>query len=124
MIVVDTNILIAHFKASDPLFALQTRRGRIRVHPLVIGEFAMGRVANRVAILSLLKEARKPSVASDAQVLELIERDEMFVKGIGFIDAHLVAATRLTPEATLWTRDKRLLREARRLSIAFDEASA
>ena len=38
----------------------------------------------------------------------LVERYHLFGTGIGYIDAHLLAAVRLTPGAALWTRDKRL----------------
>ena len=37
--------------------------------------------------------------------------------GIGYIDAHLMTAVRLTPGATLWTRDKRLLGAAEKLGM-------
>jgi predicted nucleic acid-binding protein len=39
-------------------------------------------------------------------------------RGIGYVDAHLLAAVRLSAGATLWTRDKRLLNVARELSLA------
>ena len=37
-------------------------------------------------------------------------------RGIGFLDAHLLAAARLTPGTRLWTRDRRL----REIAVAFD----
>jgi hypothetical protein len=41
--------------------------------------------------------------------------------GIGYIDAHLLAAVRLTPGTLLWTRDKRLLEVATKLGVAAAE---
>ncbi|HEY0330675.1 MAG TPA: hypothetical protein VGC77_16450 [Rhodopseudomonas sp.] len=38
--------------------------------------------------------------------------------GIGYVDAHLLAAIVLPPETLLWTRDKRLNAAAQRLSLA------
>nr|MBW4036397.1 type II toxin-antitoxin system VapC family toxin [Pseudomonadota bacterium] len=38
--------------------------------------------------------------------------------GIGYIDAHLLASTLLTPDAALWTRDRRLHAAAQRLGLA------
>jgi predicted nucleic acid-binding protein len=38
--------------------------------------------------------------------------------GIEYVDAHLLAAVRLTAGAALWTRDKRLLGVAQRLGLA------
>jgi hypothetical protein len=42
----------------------------------------------------------------------------LFGVGIGYVDAHLLAATRLTAAATFWTRDKRLHIVAKRLGLA------
>lgn len=43
--------------------------------------------------------------------------------GIGYVDAHLLAATMLTADATLWTRDKRLAAVAVRLRLAAREGN-
>ena len=41
-------------------------------------------------------------------------------KGIGYIDAHLLASVTLTEAARLWTRDKRLAAIARQLKIGLN----
>jgi predicted nucleic acid-binding protein len=56
-------------------------------------------------------------VASQDEVLDLIERERLFGFGIGYVDAHLLAATRLTEGASLWTRDKRLLSAGESLAL-------
>ena len=56
-------------------------------------------------------------VAHTAEVNGLIERHTLFGRGIGYIDAHLIASTMLTPEAALWTRDRRLRLVAESLKI-------
>ncbi len=38
--------------------------------------------------------------------------------GIGYVDLHFLAATRLQPAGLLWTRDKRLLQVAVKLKLA------
>jgi hypothetical protein len=48
----------------------------------------------------------------------LIEREQLYGLGIGFVDAHLLAAVRLTPGALLWTRDRRLRQAATRLGLS------
>ena len=48
-------------------------------------------------------------------MLAVIERHELFGSGIGYVDAQLLAATRLTGDAWLWTRDRRLRAAAERL---------
>lgn len=42
----------------------------------------------------------------------------LFGRGLGYVDAHLLAATLLTPDARLWTRDKRLATTAVRHALA------
>lgn len=41
-------------------------------------------------------------------MLGLTETERLHGIGIGYVDAQLLAATRLTPDAKLWTRDKHL----------------
>ena len=64
---------------------------------------------NRAAILGALQDLPQAPVATEGEVLSFIEQNALYGIGIGYIDAHLLAAVRLSPGATLWTRDKRLL---------------
>ena len=63
----------------------------------------------------LLAKAR---AATDREVLQFIGRHKLFGLGIGYVDAHLLAAARLTDGAELWTRDKHLHAAARKLGLA------
>jgi hypothetical protein len=51
-------------------------------------------------------------------VLGFITGNALYGMGIGYIDAHLLATTRLAPGAMLWTRDKRLLAAGIKLGLA------
>jgi hypothetical protein len=53
-------------------------------------------------------------------VLPLVERHQLYGLGLGYVDAQLLAATRLTPDAALWTADRRLVAAASRLGCAVD----
>ena len=48
----------------------------------------------------------------------LIEQNALSGSGIGYVDAHLLASTRLTGAAVLWTKDKRLREVAANLGMA------
>lgn len=50
----------------------------------------------------------KSIVATDDEVQAMIEGISLYGQGIGYTDAHLLAAARLTAETQLWTHDKRL----------------
>jgi predicted nucleic acid-binding protein len=58
------------------------------------------------------------AVAEHREVLHFIEQNSLFGLGIGYVDAHLLAAVRLTGGATLLTRDKRLSAVAEKLGTA------
>jgi hypothetical protein len=59
------------------------------------------------------------TIATDSEVLGSIDQATLAGSGIGYIDAHLLAAVRLTPGSQLWTRDKRLLVVTARLGLAY-----
>lgn len=106
-----------HIRAPDELLASLLARHEVVVHPFVIGEVAIGSIRNRPVLLASLDELPKTELATDDDVLRLVEQYQLYGRGIGYIDAHLLAATRLTPATSLWTRDRRLYREADRLGV-------
>ena len=108
MILADTSVWIDHFRSGNRELADLLNRNLILVHPFVIGELACGNLKNRVKILSLLADMPATKVATDNEVLYFIEQAELMGKGIGYIDAHLLAAVSLSSPARLWTRDKKL----------------
>ena len=70
------------------------------------------------AVTRVLLDLPQVEVATDEEVRHFIDRHALFGVGIGYVDAHLLAAIRLTAAATLWTRDKRLHVVAERLGLA------
>ena len=53
--------------------------------------------------------------------MHFIERHELYGRGIGYVDVHLLAAARLHGDATLWTRDRRLREAAEILGVAMSK---
>jgi hypothetical protein len=92
--------------------------GQVLSHPLVIGELAMGSFKRRDVLLSELGDLPRAKVADHDEVLHFVSGHMLFGLGIGYIDAHLLAAVRLMPGALLWTRDKHLHRVASKLGLA------
>ena len=89
------------------------------LHSFVIGEIAMGSMTNRLAVIRQLSKLPRSPMARHEEVMELIAAHRLFGLGIGYMDAHLLAAVRISPAALLWTRDRRLREAAETLSIAF-----
>jgi len=108
VILVDTSVWINHLRVGDPKLAALLQDGYVLAHPWVIGELALGQLSQRTEILGLLHNLPQANVATDAEVLKLIDSRHLFGLGIGYVDAQLLAATMLTAGAGLWTRDKRL----------------
>lgn len=116
----DTSIWVDHLRGRNANMREQLDSGFVLVHPLVIGELACGNLPNRSAFLEELADMNCAVVASDDEVMELIEGRKPMGRGIGFVDMHLVASTMLTQKARLWTRDARLYEVVRDLGLQFD----
>lgn len=119
MILVDTSIWIDHLRRGEPTLTDLLHAGRVLSHPFVIGELALGSLKNRQQILDALSNLQQPALPSHIEVMLFIQRNGLHGKGIGYVDAHLLAAVKLTPEARLWTGDKRLLAIASALGLAW-----
>jgi len=120
MILADTSVWIDHLRRGDAELSSLLNAGQIVTHPFVIGELALGNLQNRKIVLDALASLPQVTLASNDEVLGFIDRLSLFGRGIGFIDAHLLAAVRLTPGVSLWTRDKRLLAESARLGLGMN----
>jgi predicted nucleic acid-binding protein len=117
VILVDTSVWVEHLRHGLPHLASLLQKGEVMIHPWVIGELACGTLRNRSQVLELLQGLPAATVASDAEVLHLIERDRLMVRGIGYVDAHLLASARLSP-CRLWTQDRRLAAVAQEQELA------
>ena len=120
MILVDTSVWIDHLRTGDERLAELLNRSQVITHPFVIGELACGNLRQRDEVLRLLGDLPQAVIASQPEVLHLIERNELMGLGTGFVDAHLLASVALTDMAVIWTRDRRLQKVARMLGKAFD----
>jgi predicted nucleic acid-binding protein len=118
VILVDTSVWIEHLRLASALLAELLGDGEVLSHPFVIGELALGNLNPRDPFLSDLRDLPQAVIAEDEEVLRLIDRRALFGRGIGYVDAHLLTAARLTPEGKLWTRDRRLHAVAAEFGLA------
>lgn len=119
MILVDTAVWVDHLREDHPHLAGLLNNGAVLGHPWVTGELALGSLQNRVEILRLLDDLPQATIATATEVRELVNQHTLFSLGIGYVDAQLIAATMLTPDAAFWTRDRRLHAAAQRLGVAY-----
>jgi hypothetical protein len=121
VILVDTSVWVEHLRRDLPRLATLLREGKVLIHPWVIGEMACGNLRNRADVLALLQGLPAAVVASDSEVLLLIERKQLMGRGIGYVDAHLLASAKLS-HCQLWTQDRRLAALAQGGGLAMAEA--
>ncbi|AKM11066.1 type II toxin-antitoxin system VapC family toxin [Croceicoccus naphthovorans] len=118
MILVDSTVWVDHLRQGDPLLVSRLEAGLVFSHPFIIGEIALGSLRQRDKVLSSLRDLPRTKQATDEEVQAFIEHQPLYSLGIGYVDAHLLAATRLTTGMRLWTRDRRLNDIATRLGVA------
>ncbi|HEY0854934.1 MAG TPA: PIN domain-containing protein [Devosia sp.] len=117
MILPDTSVWVDHFRRTELRLQPQLEQQSVAVHPFVIAELALGDLKKRGLTLFMLGKLPPTTVATNRELLHFIEQNDLATTGIGFVDAHLLLSAKLTPETSLWTHDKRLLRQAERLGI-------
>ncbi|MEK7843122.1 MAG: type II toxin-antitoxin system VapC family toxin [Pseudomonadota bacterium] len=119
MILADTSVWIDHLRAGDAELAALLNGSQVLMHPFVLGDLACGNLCNRTEVLDLLKGLPMAALATDEEVLFFIERHALMGCGIGYVDAHLLAAVALGGETRIWTRDKRLRTVADAMALAY-----
>jgi predicted nucleic acid-binding protein len=120
VILVDTSIWVDHLRSGSATLARHLEADEVLCHPWVIGELALGNLGRRTDVLRLLQGLAQATVAADDEVLEFVAQEALYRSGIGYVDAQLLAATRLTPDALLWTKERRLSTLAARLGVVFE----
>jgi len=108
VILVDTSVWIDHLRKGDAKLAALLETDAVLMHPFVLGEIALGHLRQREIVLGALADLAAAGSANDAEVFYFINRHRLFGCGIGYVDAHLLAAAWLTPGLHLWTKDRRL----------------
>ena len=120
MVLVDTSVWIDHLRKSSSRLAGLLDEGEVTTHPFVIGELACGNLANRKEILSLLHSLPIVQRVEDDEMLFFIEQHSLAGRGLGLIDVHLLASSKMS-EHPLWTKDKRLKASAVELGLGFGQ---
>ena len=105
-VLVDTSVWVDFLRSGDQELAELLTRNRVVMHPMIIGELACGNLKKRQSLLKLWSSLDTLTQATHEEVLYFIEHHRLMGRGIGYIDAHLLASVVLTVDVRLWTRDK------------------
>ncbi len=123
MILVDTAVWIDFWKKRSNTDALVEllEDDQVLVHDLVMAELAVGNLGParvRDDVLSGMLALPRAPLASLDEVLTLIRAQRLERRGLGAVDAHLLASARLAA-ARLWTTDKALASAAEECGLLF-----
>ncbi|MBX3131991.1 MAG: hypothetical protein KF689_01220 [Gemmatimonadaceae bacterium] len=96
-----------HLRRGVPALSEALEAGLVATHPFVIGELACGHIARRDAFLDDLARLPGAPEAEHDEVMALVKARRLAGRGLGWIDAHLLASARLAG-MQLWTLDAAL----------------
>jgi hypothetical protein len=117
MILADTSVWVDHFRKRDAALYEQLQRNNISTHPFIVTELVLGNLPDRQNAIASLDRLPMAKVAQLHEVRRLIEAHSLSRRGIGFVDAQLIASTLITPHTALWSRDRRLRDVAETLGL-------
>lgn len=108
MILADTSVWIDHLRVGNPRMQGLLDSEQVVMHPMIVAELALGSLRQRAKTLADLDGLLEVPTAQLGEVRRMIETRKLYSRGIGLIDAHLVASCLITPGTRLWTRDAAL----------------
>ena len=117
MVLVDTSVWADHLRSGCRELSRLLERSLVMTHPFIVGELALGNLANRDRVLQYLRNLPATRVASGNEVLHLVENQHLMGRGIGWVDAHLLASALLSSPLRLFSRDTRLRQLAAELGV-------
>ena len=122
-VLVDTSVWRKYFGGTQSvrrLGDLLDEDGAVFTHPFIIGEMVLGGLSPRDEELFV----RLPSAGAvpHEEVLAFVRRRRLMRRGIGWVDAHLLASA-LTSSAMLWPVDPDLSAAAADLGVDFGGAT-
>jgi predicted nucleic acid-binding protein len=122
VVLVDTSVWVRflagrapHASGLDRLLA----NDQVLSHDLVQGELLIGDSCGRARtrLLAAYSEIHRARTVAHAEVVEFVESRQLRGRGIGWVDAHLLAST-MVERCTLWTADASLADLAAELRVA------
>ena len=121
-VLVDSSVWVGHFKRRNQHLVTLLEDGAVMCHPYVVAEVACGTPPSRKAIIGMLAELESAPVATQDELLAMLDTRQLYGRGCGFVDMSLLASTMLSEKARIWTIDKRFELVAAELNRAYRSA--
>ena len=117
-VLIDTSVWVAHFQRRNEALVNLLNADLALTHPMVQCELACGTppapCAQTLQDIGFLQQSQQASLR---EVMDFIERESLYGLGCGLVDLVLLASTLITPDAVLWTLDKRLAALCERFAV-------
>ena len=120
MVLVDTSVWIGHLQKGNNHLQSLLIKGVVVCHQYIIGELACGNLKNRSEIIELLQSLPNIPQIELQEYLYFVEKHNLSGRGVGFVDIHLLASSKLG-QVKIWTLDKRLKLAAIDLGLNYNK---
>ena len=121
MVLVDTSVWIRFLSNQTP-YATELdyllNRNEVSGHGFIFGELLIGDKGGRKQLLASYERMHQAPLVSHGEVVLFVRERRLHGRGIGWIDAHLLASA-LVGRLKLWTADPRLAVLANELGVAY-----
>jgi len=120
MVLVDTSIWIRFLKGTEPYASELDRllsRDEVLGHDFIYGELLIGDRGARARLLAGYKAMCQAASVANSEVVEFVRHRKINGRGIGWIDAHLLASA-VIGHSTLWTADRPLEAVAKEIGVS------
>ena len=121
IVLVDTSVWIRFLSNREPYAAgldALLSRDEVSGHDFVYGELLIGD-KGRKHLLTAYEHMHQAAVVPHREVVEFIRARRLHGRGIGWVDAHLLASA-LVGRLRLWTTDPALATTAKELGVAYE----
>ena len=121
MVLVDTSIWIRFLAGTEPYVSELDRLlagDQVLGHEFIYGELLMGDRGGRAKLLAAYKVMRQAVSVANLEVVEFVRHRKLNGRGIGWIDAHLLASA-IVEHSPLWTADRPLAALAQEIGVAY-----
>jgi hypothetical protein len=121
-VLVDTSVWIKFLSNRAPYAAELDRllsRDEVSGHDVIYGELLIGDKGGRKEMLANYERVEQAPTVPHPEVVAFVRDRKLHGRGIGWIDAHLLASA-LVGRHRLWTTDPALANLARELGIGYE----
>lgn len=117
MLLVDTSVWIDHLRSSEHALTQALELDDVSTHPFIVQELGLGSIRNRDILVDALERLSQVKTLTHDELMTFVDSNKLWGKGLSMVDAHLLGSATITPNTTLWTRDKRLKSTATKLGV-------